>query len=213
MAKITFDADTHTYTLDGMPCPSVTEITRFLHYKAEYSDKESRDRAARKGTAIHELTALIDYGEDVEIPPELSGYVQAWQNFKRDYRVEIVAIERVVGSTIKVMPRDYRGITLPKIVGYGLCGTIDRRANIEGVGGIIDIKTGSTVNKLALQAQLNAYALIDRDYYTDFMLGVYLRKDATYTLYEAPENYELVRNLYEIHLAEQEAKKRWKVTV
>ena len=195
---ITFDPDTHTYTLDGKPCPSVTEITRFLHYKAEYADRESRDRAARKGTAIHELTALIDYGENVEIPPELFGYVLAWENFKRDYRVEVLAIEQMLGGYVF-------GV-------YALCGTLDRRVRIEKQRGLIDIKTGWQIQKLPLQAQLNGYDTID-DEHNDFLMGVYLRPDATYTLYEAPENYELVRNLYEIHLAEQEAKNRWKITV
>ena len=200
MSVITFDDATHTYTLDGNPCPSVTEITRFLHYKAEYADKESRDRAARKGTAIHELTALIDYGEDVEIPPELSGYVLAWQNFKRDYRVEILAIEQVVGGYL------FGGAGCP------LCGTLDRRARIESKSGIIDIKSGSTVNKIALQAQLTGYDIIDAQV-NDFLMGVYLHPDGTYTAYEAPRNFMLVYGLYNLHIAEQEAKKRWKTTV
>lgn len=199
MAKlITFDPDTHTYTLDGQPCPSVTEITRFLHYKAEYADAESRDRAARKGTAIHELTALIDYGEDVEIPNELSGYVQAWQNFKRDYRVEIVAIEQMLGGYVS-------GV-------YGLCGTLDRRARIEKQRGLIDIKTGWQIQKLPLQAQLNGYDTIDDDH-NDFLMGVYLRPDATYTAYQTPEDHDLVRYLMELHMAERRSKERWKVTV
>ena len=198
---ITFDPDTHTYTLDGKPCPSVTEITRFLHYKAEYADKESRDRAARKGTAIHELTALIDYGEDVEITPELSGYVQAWKNFKRDYRVEVLAIEQVVGGYL------FGGTGCP------LCGTLDRRARIGEQEGIIDIKTGSTVNKVALQGQLTGYDVLDAAHVNDFLLGVYLHADGTYTVYCAPRNFELLISLYELHKAEQEAKNRWKITV
>ena len=195
---ITFDPDTHTYTLDGKPCPSVTEITRFLHYKAEYADKESRDRAARKGTAIHELTALIDYGEDVEIPPELSGYVQAWQNFKRDYRVEILAIEQMVGNYVAGL--------------YGLCGILDRRARIEDKIGIIDIKTGSTVNKVALQAQLNGYDEID-DENNDFLMGVYLKPDATYTVYQVPREMAIVYYLLGLDEYERRSKERWKTTV
>ena len=198
---ITFDPDTHTYTLCGERVPSVTEICRFLHYRAEYADKESRDRAARKGTAIHELTALIDYGEDVEILPELSGYVQAWKNFKRDYRVEILAIEQVVGGYL------FGGTGCP------LCGTLDRRARIVKQDGIIDIKTGSTVNKVALQGQLTGYDVLDTAHVNDFLLGVYLHADGTYTVYCAPRNYELLISLYGLHKAEQEAKKRWKTTV
>lgn len=197
---ITFDPDTHTYTLDGKPCPSVTEITRFLHYKAEYADKESRDRAARKGTAIHELTALIDYGEDVEIPPELSGYVLAWQNFKRDYRVEILSIEQVVGDEI-----DW---------GFQLCGTLDRRARIEGRDGIIDIKTGNTVNKIALQAQLSAYTmLVGYGDIHNFQIGVYLKNDGTYRIYEPPYDESIVISLMNIHESERRSKERWKTTV
>ena len=199
--RITFDPDTHTYTLDGHEAPSVTEITRFLHYKAEYADKESRDRAARRGTAIHELTALIDYGEQVEVPPELRGYIQAWENFKRDYRVEILSIEQMVGGYL------FNGKRCP------LCGIMDRRVKIEEQEGILDIKTGSAVNKIALQSQLNGYDNLDEDHVNDFLMGVYLKSDATYTVYCAPRNHILVVLLYEIYLAEKESKKRWKITV
>jgi len=199
--RITFDPETHTYTLDGHEAPSVTEITRFLHYKAEYADKESRDRAARRGTAIHELTELIDYGEQVEVPTELRGYIQAWENFKRDYRVKITAIESVVGGYITHFHV------------WELCGTVDRFAEIEGKFGIIDIKTGTKVNKIALQAQLNAYRMLAYEGLDMFMLGVYLKNDGTYTVYEVPKDDELVENLLTLHHKERSSRERWKITV
>lgn len=205
---LTFDAETHTYTLDGIVVPSVTEITRFLHYQAEYADKESRDRAARRGTAIHEATALLDYGEEIEIENELSGYLIAWKQFKRDFHFDVYEIERVVGGKLWLDEYDTMG---------ALCGTIDRVGFIEQTPVIVDIKTGSKINKLALQAQLSAYAIL-RATETDIdpirnLLGVQLKKDGTYTTYQAPYNVVLVRNLYQIHIMEQEAKKKWKLTV
>lgn len=198
---IAFDADTHTYTVDGVVIPSVTEICRFLHYEAAYADKESRDRAARRGTAVHEATALIDYGEEVEVDNEILGYVQAWRAFKRDYHVDVIEIERVVFGNVYVDDKP-----------HPLCGTLDRVVEIEGKRYILDIKTGSKINKLALQAQLSAYAYVYPDP-TVRLLGVHLRKDGTYTVYSPVKKPRLVENLYELHIEEKESKLRWRQLV
>ena len=201
MGKLIFYESNHTYEVDGVVVPSVTEICRFLHYDASYSDKESRDRAARRGTAIHEETALIDYGEEIEVDNEIIGFIQAWRAFKRDYHVNVIEIERVVFGNVYVDDKP-----------NPLCGTLDRTVEIEGKKYILDIKTGSKINKLALQAQLSAYAYVYEDQ-TVRLLGVHLRKDGTYTVYSPVKKPRLVENLYELHLEEKESKLRWRQLV
>ena len=63
---LTFDEATHTYTLDGIQLPSVTEVTRFCAYDYKSDRPWLAEAAARRGTAVHEACALIDYGEEPE---------------------------------------------------------------------------------------------------------------------------------------------------
>ena len=67
---LTFDEATHTYTLDGIQLPSVTEVTRFCAYDYKSDRPWLAEAAARRGTAVHEACALIDYGEEPEETPE-----------------------------------------------------------------------------------------------------------------------------------------------
>lgn len=62
---LTFDEASHTYTLDGIQLPSVTEVTRFYAYDYKSDRPWLAEAAARRGTAVHEACALIDYGETV----------------------------------------------------------------------------------------------------------------------------------------------------
>ena len=56
---LTFDEATHTYTLDGIRLPSVTEVTRFCAYDYRSDRPWLAEAAARRGTAVHEACALI----------------------------------------------------------------------------------------------------------------------------------------------------------
>lgn len=188
-----FDSELHKYTLDGVELPSVTHICRFLHYKAEYADKALRDIARLRGTAIHELTALMDYGEDILMEHELAPYVNGWSDFKRDYRA--------VPTHIEV------SLHCPTFA-----GTIDRICEINGKNIVVDIKTGSTVNKTALQAQLTGYALLchSNGIVVDGMAGVYLNRKGGYSVYHATQDTELFLALIKLHEREERNKKRWK---
>ena len=48
---LTFDEATHTYTLDGIQLPSVTEVTRFCAYDYKSDRPWLAEPAARRGTA------------------------------------------------------------------------------------------------------------------------------------------------------------------
>lgn len=193
-----FDRDTHTYYVNGQKVPSVTELCKFLNYEAEYADKQQRDFAAHRGTVVHELTAILDYGESVEVPVDLLGYVQAWERFKRDYRFEVDYVERVV-------------------YGKRFAGTIDIIGRVDGNKPcIVDKKTGSKPQKNPLQAQLNGYKMLLRENgdETDYaLLGVYLKKDGTYSVYQAPESEKIVETLYDLYEIENKNRKRWRKTI
>ena len=81
---LTFDEATHTYTLDGVRFPSVTEVTRFCAYDYKSERPWLAEAAARRGTAVHEACALIDYGEEPEETPEIA-LLQSEQRLIRGY--------------------------------------------------------------------------------------------------------------------------------
>lgn len=136
---IQFDEKTHTYTLAGTELPSVTTICRFLAYDYKSDRPWLAEAAARRGTAIHEACALIDYGEEPEETPEIAGYLTAYRRFLRDYRPEWRGIERPLGDLL-----------------LGFAGTPDRFGIIGGRRVLVDIKTGR-LHVPAVSAQLWGY--------------------------------------------------------
>ncbi len=176
MAKpvLTFDEETHVYTLDGKRVPSVTEIVGVL--TAKDMGKLSPymlDNAARRGTRVHELTQLIDYGvplEDLEIEPDIAGYIKAYLDFLRDYRPEWLMIEQQVSSCWL----DY-------------AGTLDRYGIIDGKDTIVDIKTtagSSRLTKIAWATQTAGYGLSDCIRGADSRLIVQLKPTGKYTVHD-----------------------------
>lgn len=177
---LTFDAEKHEYWEDGIKLPSVTEICQFANTK-DFSGvpPHMRDAAAERGTLIHELCVELDMEGTVECPPELSGYLQAYADFKRGYRVKDWDwIEKMVGG-----------------VELGYAGTLDRAGKVEGDQTILDIKTGSNVDKLTLFAQLCGYRKAAPGNYTRLM-GLQLRRDGTYRVYEFP-GLDFMRSMFD----------------
>lgn len=194
-ARLEFDEATHTYTIDGQRVPSVTDICKPLTIDiAENAKPWLRDAAARKGTAMHEICADIDIcGNSVieGIPPEYWGYIQAYLNFKRDYQIkDWIGVELQLGSAF-----------------MGVAGTVDRVGVIDGKFTIVDIKTGSKIDKALLTAQLNGYleimACSDCNVHIKQLRhglylnlwGLQLMKDSKYTIHECKENNELWEEL------------------
>lgn len=135
-----FDEATHTYTVDGKRLPSVTEVARFCAYDYKSAQPWLAEAAARRGTAVHEACALIDYGEEPEETPEISGYLTAYRRFLKDYRPDWKLIEYPMGDLT---------------IGYA--GTLDRFGILSnGLLVLLDIKTGQ-LHDAALRAQLTGY--------------------------------------------------------
>ena len=166
-----YNEENHSYTVDGKLVPSVTEIcSRLTAGKYDDTNPAMVEQAKRRGTAVHELCELIDCGIDPEelgIPPELVGYVNAWLAFKRDYRPKWDYLEKIVFTS------EY-------------AGRADRIGEVDGKPCIVDIKTTGSMDRLSrlslffqLRAYINACGGCLRG------MGVQLKKNGRYTVYRA----------------------------
>lgn len=168
MSEVHFDEASHTYTVDGVELPSVTQICRFLHVDtAEKAKPWLRDLAADRGSRIHAYTVMLDYGEEPgEADEDCAGYLNAYRRFLRDYKPQWFGIETVMGS-----------------LRLGYAGTCDRYGIVAGREVVVDIKTGSSVNKVAVCSQLEAYACLlmeEKNFFPNGCCVLLLRKDGTY---------------------------------
>lgn len=172
MSLLTFDPEKHIYRVDGLKLPSVTDICKPLVTFGEVSQEVLR-QAARRGSQVHEYAELIDYGmeaNDLEVEPELVGYVTAYTRFLRDYKPEWELIEKPLYS-----------------LDMGYAGTIDRYGIIDGEKTIVDIKTSSSANRatrIAWAVQLEAYlGLLGCGFAKRYNL--WLKSDGSYQLISA----------------------------
>lgn len=96
-----------------------------------YAHRDVVGEAAARGTDIHGYGEKLSHGEQVEIPDELRGPVQAYARFLDKWEIEPVATEAVVGHTQH------------RYGGRGdLWATIGKRDNAFA---LIDLKTGKNV--------------------------------------------------------------------
>lgn len=193
---IQFDEKTHTYTVDGVVLPSVTHICRFLAYDYKSDRTWLAEAAARRGTAVHEACALIDYGEEPEETPEIAGYLQAYRRFLADYRPDWELIESPMGS-----------------LELGYAGTLDRYGTLyNGEPCIVDIKTGQ-LHKSSLRAQLSAYRILfireHPEKYSPHIYALKLSKDGTYEFIAVQFEPELVKTCLFMNQAVERNKKRY----
>lgn len=163
--------------------PSVTQIVDVITASERSAINPAvLAQAARRGTLVHEYTESIDYGiplEEIEIEPELAGYVQAWLRFKRDWLFTPLHIEKPLYDAEA-----------------GYAGRIDRIGTVNGNLGIVDVKTTTSFDrlaKIALACQLYGYGCLcigNLMPHIDFLYGVQLKKDGTYTVHDADKIQE-----------------------
>jgi hypothetical protein len=123
-----FDADTHTYYVDGEIMPSVTQVLK----EAGIVDTQWFTEFGRwRGSAVHKATHYFDEG-DIDrrtLDPIVKPFVADWKQFREQ-----------TGFTPTMIEQPYHDAL------YGYCGTPDRRGYF--IGGkpeeskeLIDIKT------------------------------------------------------------------------
>ncbi|MBT9148144.1 MAG: hypothetical protein DDT32_01914 [Syntrophomonadaceae bacterium] len=132
--EVTFQAKSHTYTVDGKRIPSVSQILEPLQ---DFSNVDPITLMAAQefGRGVHSMTALWDQGtldeEDLDIG--LIPYLQGWRKFLKQTECEIYEVELAVHHEK-----------------YGYAGRLDRLVYLKRgrrrVCAILDIKTGEAQN-------------------------------------------------------------------
>jgi len=166
-----FDPDSHTYRVGGVVVPNVTSILEGVGI-SDYSRLawDVRDRALRRGIAVHEATRYDDEN-DLDwntLDASLRGYVEAWRRFRQETQFKPELIE-------------HRGYNPT----YGYAGTLDRLGAFPaGDKWIIDIKTGTMPWWVSIQ--LAAYAAFFEEPRSYRRMAVALKSDGTYQVQEFP---------------------------
>lgn len=142
-----FDPATHSFTLDGLPVPSVTRVLAPLSETINpgYAFLEA---ARRRGAAVHTATEQYDEArrrletwrpDDDLVADAVAPYLDAWAKFIDDTGFEVHAIEE------QVVSRRHR-----------YAGILDRLGVLNGRRVVIDIKATAAISPV-MGIQLAAY--------------------------------------------------------
>lgn len=192
MSQLVFFDEGHTYELDGVQIPSVSEVTRFLSREVYGDVQQFRlDHAAARGTKIHKLTEALDKYGEIEADAESLPYIKAYVKFRQEHDVEWEEIEK------------------PRFHPDGLyAGTVDRMGTIDGRRGILDIKNSYRIHKPLYEAAQNLYRMTYDPGFIEVLYILHLKPDETYRLIELPIRDDLALACLTLHQAT--AKKRRK---
>jgi len=164
--ELKFEEKRHIYTLDGQQLPSVTALMRPLS-SVVYKDIDEAvlNRAAARGTAVH--NAIENYAKFgiVDIAPEYRGYLQAYLKWEKDYGPALIANEsRVYHKHLRY------------------AGTMDMACTINGVVTCVDFKTSYVIEEILVRVQLEAYAKAfdSHGFAMQDKIALQLKKDGTY---------------------------------
>ena len=177
-----FDADTHTYWVDGA---SVDFPTRLMQEAGLVGSASFFTAAARdRGTRVHAATEAADRGDPdgVGLPAAERGYLESYLVWK--------TMVQPVWDLIET-PR--------YSAEYRLAGTADRIGRLGGSTGrqvIVDLKTGAPQKFHGLQ--LAFYDLVYPPPMTRDRVCLYLRRDgkcAQSVTYRSTDDYDTARRL------------------
>ena len=172
--------DIHTYLVDGIIVPSVTQVMK-IRFGGKYTGipRKVLDRAAEKGTAVHEaIQAYCEQRTESELPE-----VRNFKFLQKHYDFTVKACEQPVILSMNHEP---------------VCaGRLDLVLEMGGKVGGADIKRTSTLDKEYLAYQLNLYRIAYRQCYGvewEFLRGVHLREN-TRKFVEIPINEQMAMEL------------------
>ena len=194
--ELVFREEDHKYFLNGEEIPSVSELTRFLSREVYgEADPIALDRAAEKGTAVHDALQMLDEKGEVEVDDEYAGYIQAYLKFREDHDVEWREIEWMVHTD-------------------KYAGRIDRYGYVDGVPCIVDFKTTSRISKaheVLYTAALSLYRMaIDLIKPVDMLYVIQLKNDGSYKLIPLSDNMALATSCLMLHTALAKTKRKKK---
>lgn len=169
MTMLQFDAESHTYTVEGARVPSVTQLLAPIAPDFGMVNPATLEAKRILGTVVHEACQFDDEGDldDESVPAEVDPYLAAWRKFRADTGAKIIANERQLFH--------------PSL---RYAGTVDRVAEFDGKTWVLDLKTSADPYpsygvQLAGYAELMAAAglLVELHRAT-----VHLRPDGTFKL-------------------------------
>ena len=179
---VEFIDDTHTYLVDGVIVPSITQILK-VRFNKKYDGipKETLQRASEKGTQMHEvIEKWCKNGEESDLV-ELRNF----KFLKRQYNFSVLKNEVPV---ILWHEGDIIG-----------AGRLDMVIEMNGQVGLADLKRTSVLDKEYLGYQLNLYRFAYQQSYgeeIEFLRGIHLREDVR-KFVQIPINRELTIKLIE----------------
>jgi hypothetical protein len=172
-----FDHDTHTYTVDGQEVPHITGL---LEASGLTDTRWFRDEHSDRGRAVHRLTADYDLGAltITETQPDTPyrGYLLAYR------------------KAIQVMHPVFDAIEEPSVhPGFRFGGRPDRRGQMYGLQGILEIKTGVPDPSHDIQTALQAILVepivkVPAD--AQIRVCLYLQRTGTFKLIEHRRRYD-----------------------
>ena len=180
-----FIETSHTYLYDGVVLPSITQLLK-VKFGNKYNNipKETLERAAEQGTAVHK--AIEDYelhGTESHLP-ELRNY----KFLKKAYKFDCLKNEVPV-----VLFKDGEAVA---------AGRLDLVITEGEQIGLGDIKRTSALDKNYLAYQLNLYRIAYQQCYDkeiSFLRGLHLREDTRkYVTLPINENlaYEILNEYF-----------------
>jgi hypothetical protein len=169
--NLDFDPITHSYTVDGLKVPSVTQILSAVGL-SDYSrvPKNVLEEASVRGSAVHRIIEMSDMGQLIECPEWARGYLSAWERFLIEKSVCILECETIIFN---------------EKLRYA--GTLDRVALVSGKTYILEIKTTQEEMR-GHQIQTAGYKLAYKPSVVNrcpvLRAAVYVRADGTYSFKE-----------------------------
>lgn len=184
--NLSFKEDTHSYFLDDMPIPSVSEIINPIYQKVYGNiDENTLNIAAERGTRIHRSIEFLSKYNFYDIQNDISGYIDAYKKFRNTHKDW-----NIIHSELQ---------TYHKFLIYGM--TIDQVYETPKGLVICDIKTTKIAHPNAWSVQLSAYKSGFESQYKKVIkiVALQLFNDGKYILHELENNFEIFLSCLEIY--------------
>lgn len=181
--------DTHTYLVNGVIVPSITQILK-IKFGNKYKDVSDQVllKAADKGTQVHEAIEKLCKTGEVEDLKEVKNFLFLQKHYKFE----------VLDNEVPVILFDDYGVPIA-------AGRLDLVLRINGETGLGDIKRTSALDKDYLAYQLNLYKIAYEQCYDveiKFLKGLHLRDDVR-KFVNIPIDKELTWKLVEEYLEKE----------
>lgn len=134
-----------------------------------------RDAAARRGTEVHALGEQLVHGQQVEVPDELTGHVDAYVRFLDQWQPEPILTEVTVYHTQ-----------------YEYAGTLDLVCKMNGATWLLDLKTGRSGVYGETALQLSAYRYAEKYLNPDGVATPMPPVDHTGVVWVRSDGYDLL---------------------